>query len=104
MKNVRIVNIKKFIRGIIVLSSIIIAIVLFLSKVTLSHNDDGKINYETISIAQGDTLWKIATEQQETNPYYTEKDVRFVLNEIKKINNLCTSDLQIGQELRIPVL
>ena len=49
-------------------------------------------------------MWKIATEQQETNPYYTEKDVRFVLNEIKKINNLCTSNLQIGQELRVPVL
>ncbi len=104
MKNIKIVNMKKFIRSIIIVFGIVIAIIFFGTKETLSHNEKEQINYESIYVTQGDTLWNIATDQQKTNPYYQNKDVRFVVSEIRKINNLSNANLKIGQELRIPVI
>lgn len=104
MKKVKIVNMKKFIRSIIILSGIVIAIILFSSKGTLSHSEKEQIHYETISVFQGDTLWSIATNQQQNNPYYSEKDVRFVVSELRKINKLDNANLQIGQKLKVPII
>lgn len=104
MKKMKIVNMKKFVRSICILIGIIIAIVLLFPKATLSHNDGKQPNYETISVSQGDTLWSIASNQQENNPYYTEKDVRDIIKEIKKVNQLNNSELQIGQTIKVPVL
>lgn len=104
MKNVRIVNFKKFIRSIFILIGIVVAITFFGTKATLSHNEKVEPNYESIYVCQGDTLWAIAIEQQENNPYYEDKDVRFIVSEIRKINNLSNANLNIGQELKIPVI
>ncbi len=104
MKKMKIVNMKKFVRSICILIGIIIAIVLLFPKATLSHNDGKQPNYETISVSQGDTLWSIASNQQENNPYYIEKDVRDIIKEIKKVNQLNNSELQIGQTIKVPVL
>lgn len=104
MKNVKIINMKKFARSIVVLIGIVIAITFLLTKATLSHNDKEKIDYATISVAQGDTLWQIATNQQQNNPYFTEKDVRFIVSELRKINNLNNCNLQVGQELKVPII
>lgn len=104
MKKVRIVNMKKFIRSIVVLIGIIIAITFFLTKASLSHNTKEQINYETILVSQGDTLWKIASYQQENNPYYQDQDIRFVISELKEINKLSNVNLQVGQELKVPVI
>lgn len=104
MKKMKIVNVKKFVRSIAILIGIVIAIILFFPKATLSHNENGHSNYENISVAQGDTLWSIASYQQENNPYYTEKDVRDIILELKKVNQLNNSDLQVGQTIKVPVL
>lgn len=104
MKKMKIVNMKKFLRSMLILLGIVIAIILFFPKATLSHNENGHLNYENISVAQGDTLWSIATYQQQNNPYYTEKDVRDIISELKRVNQLADTSLQIGQTLRIPVL
>lgn len=104
MKNVKIVNMKKFIRSIAILIGIVIAITFFSTKASLSHNEKEQMDYETISISQGETLWSIATNQQENNPYYTGKDVRFIISELKQINQLECGNLQIGQELKVPVI
>lgn len=100
----KIVNMKKFVRSIVVLIGIIIAIVLFFPKATLSHNESERTNYETISVAQGNTLWSIASYQQENNPYYIGKDVRDIVNDLRRVNQLTNASLQIGQTLRVPVL
>jgi len=100
----KIVNMKKFVRSIVVLVGIIVAIILFFSKATLSHNESEHKNYETISVAQGNTLWSIASYQQENNPYYIGKDIRDIVSDLKKLNQLTNANLQIGQTLRVPVL
>lgn len=104
MKKMKIVNMKKFVRSILILIGVIISLVLFFPKATLSHNEKEYSDYETISVAQGDTLWSIASYQQENNPYYIEKDVRDIVSNLKKVNQLYTADLQIGQTLKVPVL
>lgn len=104
MKNIRIVNMKKFVRSILILLGIVIAITFISTKATLSHNEKEQPNYESIFVSQGDTLWSIATIQQQDNPYYAEKDVRFIVSELKTINKLPSGSLQVGQELKIPVI
>lgn len=104
MKKMKIVNMKKFVRSICVLVGILIALILFFPKATLSHNENEHPNYETISVTKGDTLWSIASKQQENNPYYTEKDIRDIIKQLKKLNQLENSELQIGQTLKVPVL
>ena len=104
MKNVKIVNMKKFVRSIGILIGVIIAITFLLSRVTLSHTEKENINYETISVSQGETLWEIATNQQQNNPYYAEKDVRYIVSQIREINQLKSGNLQAGQDLKVPVL
>jgi len=96
MKKMKIVNMKKFVRSICVLVGILIALILFFPKATLSHNENEHPSYETISVTKGDTLWSIAGKQQENNPYYTEKDIRDIIKQLKKLNQLENSELQIG--------
>lgn len=58
---------------------------------------DSLPEYTTIIVSKGDTLWKIA--KQMSNP---NDDIRDKIEEIKKINNI-TSDIKIGQELKIQI-
>lgn len=104
VRNLKIVNMKKFIRSTTILALIILSIILFLGKSSLSHSDKEQINYEKIFVVNGDTLWNIALDQQQNNPYYINKDVRFIISELRKINSLENGNLQIGQELKVPVM
>lgn len=93
----RIKNRKKFIRGLI----IIIAITsLFICKSTLSYNE---LEYKTIYVSSGETLWEIAENEQKTNSYYANKDIREIVNNIKNINKLEDSNLYEGQKLLIVI-
>lgn len=102
MKKFRIVNRKKFIRSMSILLLIIIGIIMLFSKSSLSHNEH--TNYDTITVVKGDTLWQIALNQQENNPYYENKDVRDIIQNIKNINELTNSGLMVGQKLKIPTV
>lgn len=95
----RIVNVSKFVRSIIILIGIIICISIFAFNTSLSHKES---TYKTIYVANGDTLWSIAKTEKNSNPYYEDKDVRDIVNSIKIVNNLETSDLNLNQELIIP--
>ena len=48
-------------------------------------------------------MWEIAEIEQQKNPYYKDKDVRDIIQNIKKVNKLKVSNLKIGQELKIPI-
>ncbi len=91
----RIKNKGKFIRGLLLLIAVIS---LFICKSTLSFN---KINYKTIYVSNGETLWEIAESEQQNNEYYKEKDIREIVDSIKTINKLENSSLYEGQELLI---
>ena len=56
----------------------------------------------SIEIQPGDTLWSIAKNEANENSYYADKDLRYIIKDLKKINNLDNSDLSIGQKLLIP--
>lgn len=95
----KIVNVKKFVVSTTILFLLILLGGSALVNATYSCN---KIDYKTVYVTQGDTLWKIASEEKENNSYYKDKDIRDIIYDIKEINGLKVSNLQIGQELKIP--
>ena len=95
----KIVNIKKFLRSIIIIGAIIIALNIFSNNITLSHKD---ISYKEVYVSVGDTLWELAREESENNLYYSDKDIRYIVKDIKKINSMSNSNLSAGQKLIIP--
>ena len=87
----RIKSMPRFILSLTILFTIISFVVnMFVYKV-FSYQ---KTEYENVVVCNGDTLWSIA---QNLNGNVSEN----VYN-IKKINNLSSSSLYIGQELLIP--
>ena len=73
----------------------------FLTSANKSYSN-GKIEYKTEYASSGDTLWSIAERESENNNYYKDKDVREIIYDLKKINNLSNSNLAEGQEIKIP--
>lgn len=97
----KIVNFKKFIRSIIIILLVIIGLSLLVSKSAYSH---GEKQYKTVCVSNGDTLWNIASSESSLNGYYKNKDIRYIINDIIKENNLTSSNLSINQKLVIPVI
>lgn len=97
---IKIVNKKKFIRSIIILVGLIILTLLGINN-TYSKTE---ISYKEDYILKGDTLWSIAENERNTNEYYKNKDIREVMYEIRKINNLQNENLTIGQKILIPYI
>lgn len=95
----RIVDIKKFSRMLVVVIGVIIGISFFL---TMPSYSKGEVKTKTTVVSRGDTLWTIAKNEQENNDYYQNKDIRDIVSQIKEINqiNNC-SNIQIGQKIII---
>ena len=87
-----------------ILFLIIFGVIFLFSQVSLSHNENEIGNYDLFIVTSGDTLWQIATKQQKYNAYYQNKDVREIIEHLKKVNSLSTSNLSVGQKLKIPTL
>ncbi|MBQ3414006.1 MAG: LysM peptidoglycan-binding domain-containing protein [Clostridia bacterium] len=79
---------------IIIIGSVIFAINKSYSKV--------EVNYELEYANSGDTLWAIAERESKNNKYYKNKDIRYIVYDLKQINNLSSSELKEGQEIKIP--
>lgn len=94
-------NMKRIVKLSIVIVVLSIMILLFVHSTSLSYKN---IEYNEIYVCRGDTLWDIAKSEQEDNEYYKGKDVREIIFDIKKVNNLTSSDLNINQKLLIPSL
>ena len=41
---------------------------------------------------------------QANNPYYKGKDVRYIISNLKEVNNLSNSMVYTNQELQIPII
>ena len=96
----KIVNYKKFTRGLFLVFLIVFFISLLFTNISFSYNEK---NYKSIYVHSGETLWSIACNLQ-SNSYYNGKDVRYIINDIKSINNLTNSNLSVGDILIVPVL
>lgn len=88
-------------RNLILIGIILLFISLIFINSSFSHTE---ISYKTISVSSGDTLWNIAKQEKSSNIYFENKDVRDIIDEIKSINNLTNSKLNIGQKLSVPTL
>ena len=87
----RIKNMPRFILSLTILFTIISFVVnMFVYKV-FSYQ---KTEYENVVVCKGDTLWSIAQN--------LDGNVSKNIYNIRKINNLSSSSLYIGQELLIP--
>lgn len=97
--NMRIVNKKKFIRMVILVMEFIMLLFICFSNISFSK---GEVKTKTIYVSSGDTLWTIAKEEQENNSYYEDKDIRDIIYQIKKLNNIQNnSNLIEGQKIII---
>ena len=95
----RIVNKKKFIKMVILIIGIIS--ISFICFINISFSK-GEIKTKTLYVSSGDTLWSIAKEEQENNLYYEDKDIRDIIYQIRKLNNLENNrNLTEGQKLII---
>ena len=99
---VKIVNRKRFIRSTgILLSIIIFTVIICIQGTVFSHKES---KYKIKYISSGETLWKIAKQEQNNNEYYYNKDIREIIENIKIINNLEDTNLYINQKLIIPTI
>ena len=97
----KIINKKKFITTNIIILFFIFIVLCIISRSTLSRSE---ITFTKTYIEFGDTLWNIAEEQQNQNSYYKDKEIREIINDIKKVNKLKSSNLSVGQEIKIPII
>lgn len=88
----KIVNIPRFILFLVIIMFVISLCTNILTKTVLSASP---IEYETVVVAEGDTLWSIAMN--------LEGNISENVYQIKKINHLNNSMIYVGQELQIPV-
>ena len=96
--NMIIKNKKKFVKAIFIILGISIGINILITSNTFSHQE---LKYKTIAVVQGETIWNIAEKEQKSNTYYKGKDVRDIIENIKKINKLQTTSIKTGQKLEI---
>lgn len=93
----KIVNKSKFVRMMFTCVGIILFLIMFVSNVSFSK---GEIKEKNIYVTSGDTLWTIAREQQKSNNYYADKEIRQIVYEIRKLNKIENdSFLEVGQKL-----
>jgi len=92
---------RKFIRSSSVTIGVILFLIFILSNISFSHTE---IKFKEITVSSGDTLWSIAKYEQDNNLYFEDKDVRDIIDEIKFLNNLSSSNLSIGDKLSIPTI
>lgn len=92
------INLKKFIRALIIVIGITILITFLATKSIYSYE---KLKTKTIYTNKGDTLWNIALDEKENNKYYKDKNIREIVYDIKQINNMQDSIILPGEALKI---
>ncbi|MBR6505111.1 MAG: LysM peptidoglycan-binding domain-containing protein [Clostridia bacterium] len=101
MKKFKIVNKRKFVFSVFTIFISIFVISLLFCKSSYSSGD---VKYKEIEVIKGDTLWSIAREENRNNEYYEGKDIRFVVYEIDKLNNIGNTILREGDIIKIPTI
>lgn len=92
------INLKKFLRALILIIGITILITFLATKSIYSYD---KIKSKTIYTDKGDTLWSIALKEKENNNYYKDKNIREIIYDIKKLNSISDSTIFPGEAIKI---
>ena len=96
----RIVNFRRF-----VISNVVLFFGIFILSAALINNtySSTEPKFKTVYVEAGDTLWTIASSEKSQNENFKDTDIREIVSNIKKANNLNGSDLNVGQKLVIPI-
>ena len=92
----RVININKF-KRFMFLAILLISMISFTSILTLNAYSKDIPQFDYVSVQQGDTLWSIASD------YADNKDIREVIYEISKINNIHNNSIHPGDIIKIPL-
>lgn len=105
MKNKRTKKCRLSVRKITLCIAIVVLLVLGIMVImgNTSTASFVETKYKTFHVSSGETLWEIARIEFANNSYYANKDIRYIVKDIKDINNMNTSNLYEGQELIIPI-
>lgn len=95
-KRVKIANKKRFIVFLSILFIVFGTAVSGMIKLNPVYSSKSE-EFVEITIVPGDTLWEIA---KRNNPY--NQDVRKIVYEIMKINNMKSASLKSGSTIKIP--
>ena len=90
------INKFKFTRAIVLFSMVVTLLVMGCNYV-FGGASDAQREYNIVVVSSGDRLWKIASEHNDLG------DIRKKMNEIRKFNDMDSSDVYINQVLKIPV-
>ena len=66
--------------------------------VPVAIQEEVKIEYQTVTIRGGDTLWSIASAHSDSST-----DVRELVREIRKLNDIEPGSIYPGQIIKVPV-
>ena len=64
---------------------------------------NSEVEYKNRIVSRGEILWSISKDEQENNKYFENEDIRKIIFEIRKINELPNNELYEGLELKIPI-
>ncbi len=92
----RVTDINKF-KRFMFLTILLISMISFTSILTLNAYSKDIPQFDYVSVQQGDTLWSIASD------YADNKDIREVIYEISKINNIHNNSIHPGDIIKIPL-
>lgn len=101
MRKIKIINKKKFVFSVFMIFITILGISLLFCT---SSYSSGEVKYKEVEVISGDTLWSIAREENRNNSYYEGKDIRFVVYEIDKLNNIGNNILKEGDKIKVPTI
>lgn len=82
----------------IILAAALVNVAVFAFMLPGRTSADISHKTELVSVAPGDSLWSIASTYVGDN-----SDVRDMIYRIKKLNNLSSADLLVGQTISVPL-
>ncbi len=105
-KKIRDFNLFRFCVSVLIITILLVGtgMIGFAVLADKNTNDDEfimKNMYQTYCITRGDTLWSIA-KTVNLDVYNNKKDIRKIINNIKKINNLHSENILIGEIIYLP--
>ena len=68
------------------------------SALTTAFARGTETEYETVTVAKGDTLWGFAAEHN-----FANRDVRAVVDKIMRANGMKSAEIRIGDTIYIPL-
>ncbi|HHZ00835.1 MAG TPA: LysM peptidoglycan-binding domain-containing protein [Sedimentibacter sp.] len=96
LKRYKVTDMRKF-KRFMFLTVLLFSMISFTSILTYKAYSKDIQRFDYVSVQQGDTLWSIAKH------YSSGKDIREVIYEISKLNNIHNRPIRPGDLIKIPL-